>query len=29
MEMDALTALLAASVGAGTPLLYAALGEIL
>lgn len=29
MEMDALTALLAAAVGAGTPLLYAALGEIL
>lgn len=29
MEMDALTALLAAAVSAGTPLLYAALGEIL
>jgi len=29
MEMAALTALLAAAVGAGTPLLYAALGEIL
>nr|MCU0554432.1 ABC transporter permease [Syntrophales bacterium] len=29
MEMDALTALLAAAVAAGTPLLYAALGEIL